>query len=184
MIIVFIGPPFSGKETQTNLLSNKLNIPVFSMGNLIRKAYKEKNKKIIKAYEEYSMKGKHLPILLKFDLLKKEIDKADNNFILDNFPANKEDLITFEIYLKERNLSIHKVFYLNILEDEMRKRFTIRGRKDDDFEVVKKRRDIQDRERTFVINYFKEMGILVEVNGKGDIEEIQEKIFLELNSSK
>jgi len=139
MIVIFIGPPFSGKETQTSLLSEKLNIPVFSMGALIRKAYEERNEEIVEAYEEYSMKGKHLPIQLKFNLLKKEMDKAGNSFILDNFPASKNDLEVFEIYLKENNLSVHKVFCLNISENEMKKRFTIRGRRDDDYEVVKKR---------------------------------------------
>lgn len=184
MIVIFIGPPFSGKETQTSLLSKKLNMPVFSMGALIRKAYKEKDEKIIKAYEEYSMKGRHLPISLKFDLLKKEMDKKDKNFILDNFPASKEDLNALEAYLKERNLFIHKVFYLSISEDEMKKRYVLRGRKDDDFEVVRKRREIQDKDRIPVIEYFKKMGILSEIYGEKSIEDVQQEIISKLNPSK
>lgn len=184
MIIIFIGPPFSGKETQTNLLSKELNIPVFSMGALIRKAYKEKDGKIVNAYKEYSMKGRHLPILLKFDLLKKELDKVGDNFILDNFPASKEDLAVFKDYLKEHGLSVYRVICLNISEEEMKKRFVVRGRKDDDFEIVKKRREIQDRDRVSVIEYFREMGILSTVNGEGSVEKVQKEILSELNSSK
>lgn len=184
MIVIFIGPPFSGKETQTSLLSKKLNIPVFSMGAFIRKAYEERNEEIIEAYEKYSMKGKHLPIQLKFNLLKKEMDKAKDNFILDNFPANRDDLEVFKAYLKENNLSVHKVFCLNISENEMRKRFIIRGRKDDNFEVVKKRREIQDKDRMAVIDYFKEIGILLNINGEKNIDEVQKDILSKLNFSK
>lgn len=159
-------------------------MPVFSMGALIRKAYREKDEKIIKAYEKYSMKGRHLPISLKFDLLKKEMDKKGKDFILDNFPASKEDLDTLEAYLRERNLFIHIVFYLNISENEMKKRYVLRGRKDDDFEVVKKRREIQDKDRIPVIEYFKKMGILFEIYGEKSIKDVQKEILSQLNASK
>lgn len=182
MIVIFIGPPFSGKGTQAQLLGEKLNLPVFSMGNLIREAYVEGDPKAKEGFEKYSMKGLHLPIGLKFHLLKKEMDQSENNFILDNFPANQEDLNTLLSYLSLHNSRVDKVFYISVSEEEMEKREASRGRRDDDPEVLKKRRRIQDSDRMAVIKYFRGKGILEEINGEQTIEEIEQQILEKLEA--
>ena len=78
MILVFLGPPYSGKGTQAKLLAKQLKIPVFSMGLLIREAYEKKDPKAVKGYEQYAMRGMHLPNKLKFHLLKEKLDKSCN----------------------------------------------------------------------------------------------------------
>lgn len=180
MIIIFIGPPFAGKDTQAKLLSTELSIPVFSMGAIIRESYENGDPRAVEGFEKYSMKGLHVPIDLKFGLLRNKIDTL-NSCILDNFPANQEDVVEFEKYLSERKLKVNKVFYLTISEEEMDKRLISRGRGDDDPQVVHKRRQIQDQEREFVVDYFRKQGILSEINGKGDIMEIHSKIMEELD---
>lgn len=176
MIIIFIGPPFSGKDTQTNLLSKELNLPVFSMGELIRKAVKAGDPKAIEGFEEYAMKGKHLPNSLKFYLLEQKMDEAKKGFILDNFPATKEDLEVLLSYLEKHKLKIDKAFNLWISEGEMKKRINERGRQDDDPQIISERRKNQDKDRMPVADYFKEKGILEEINGEGEIEEIHKEI--------
>jgi len=180
MIIIFTGPPFAGKDTQAKLLKEKLGLPVFSMGALIREAYDKKDPRAVEGFENYSMKGLHVPIDLKFGLLKDKLKSLDS-FILDNFPATAEDLGTFLKYLSERSLKIDDVFYLTLSEEEMAKRLIHRGRKDDDPEVVKKRREIQDEDRTVVLRYFKENGLLREINGERSIEEIHHQIMEAIN---
>ena len=175
MIIVFKGPPFAGKESQSKLLSEKYKIPVFSMGAIIRDAYKKKDPRAVEGFEKYSMKGLHVPIKLKFDLLKEKIN-AYSSFILDNFPANKEDLDALIKYFKKRSLKIDYVFYLNIDENEIFKRITRRERKDDDPKIIKKRIEIQEDERIPVLKYFKKKDILYEINGHGSVEEVFDRI--------
>lgn len=184
MIIVFFGPPFAGKGTQTNILGKKLGLPVFSMGAIIREEYKAGNPKAIEGFEKYSMKGLHLPIEFKFNLLKERLEKAPNGFILDHFPATQEDLDAFNNYLSSKGLHIERAFYLFISEEEMKKRVMVRGRADDDPEIIRKRREIQDKDRIPVISYFKDKGILEEVNAQRSIEEVQKDILnrLEKNS--
>ena len=126
MNIVFIGPPYAGKGTQTDLLSKRLRIPVYSMGALIREAYRKKDPNAIKGYENYSLKGKHLPTSLKFSFLKEKLDKSLNGFILDNFPATEEDLGVFNGYLNNNQKKIDKVIYLKISEKEMQNRMKSR----------------------------------------------------------
>lgn len=181
MIVVFIGPPFAGKGTQTQLLGRTLGLPVFSMGAIIREAYKAGNPLAVKGFKEYSMKGLHLPIALKFSLLKERLDKAQGGFILDNFPATQEDLDTFIAYLNKHRLKVDKVFNLNITEDSMQRRMKARGRPDDDLSIIKKRREVQDRDRSSVIDYFEDKGLLVEINGEKEIGAVHKEIMDQLD---
>ncbi len=183
MIIIFLGPPYAGKGTQTALLKEKLDLPVFSMGALIREARETGDESINEAYENYALKGLNVPTEIKFSLLKRKMLEAGNNFMLDNFPATKDDLDVFLQFLSENNLSVDKVIYLSIGDEEMMRRLTniSRGRADDKPEIVKSRRQIQDEDRKPVLDYFRSMGFLREVNGEGSIEEINRKIKEAIN---
>ncbi len=182
MILIFIGPPFAGKDTQTKLLSEKLHIPVFSMGAIIRAAYAKGDPRAVKGFEEYSMKGLHVPDDLKFPLLKEKMDSANGGFILDNFPGSQEDVTTFNTYAVQNKLTVDAVFLVNISEEEMYRRMTARGRKDDTKEIVMKRREIQDLDREAVISYYKEKGILHEINGEESVADVHAHIVSVINT--
>lgn len=183
MIIIFIGPPYAGKGTQGKLLSQKFgNIPIFSIGALIREAKDGGDGAFIRAYEKYSLKGLHVPTAIKFPLLKEKMDNAVDGFILDNFPATKDDLAMINDYLSKTNRKVNRVIYLLISEDEMKKRFenVFRGRKDDDPEIVAARREIQDQDRVPVLEFYKSRNLLSEIDGEGDVDKVHERISQEI----
>lgn len=177
MNIIFIGPPFAGKGTQAKILSEKLNIPVFSMGGIIREEYEKGNPKAVEGYENYTVKGHHVPNELKFGLLQERLELEKNGFIIDNYPATQEDLDTFMNYCAHNNITIDKVFAFNISENEMTHRIVPRGRADDNPEVVMTRRVVQDQDRIPVIEYFKKKDLLVEINGEQSIEDVHKQIM-------
>lgn len=177
-VYIFLGPPYSGKETQTTPLSRDLGIPVFSMGQLIREG-REQDPAIEDAFQQYTVRGLHIPTKVKFELLRKKMDEAQNGFILDNFPATHEDLEVFRAYCEEKNLDVSKVFYLHIDEEEMLNRFAAnphRGRLDDAKETLLVRSKVQGVDREPVLQYFRENGKLVEINGQQPIEAVSELI--------
>lgn len=181
-IYILIGPPLSGKETQGDLLELSLGgIPRFSMGHLIRAA-RTTDPKFEQAYQEYSMQGKHLPNDIKFPLMVEKMDQAlGTGFILDNFPGTAEDVSYLEQYLQDKQLKIQSVISLSVSEDEMRKRFEVarekRGRADDTFQNVHDRREIQDMDRVAVLDHYKNLGLLSEINGEDTVEEVHDKII-------
>lgn len=177
MILIFLGPPYSGKGTQAELLSKQLKIPVFSMGLLIREAYEKKDPKAVKGYEQYAMRGMHLPNKLKFHLLKEKLDENKGNFILDNYPATQEDLEVFLNYISTHSLQVDKVFYISISVEDMKKRIINRRRKDDKLEIILKRREEQDKDRLPVLTYFNSKGLLEEIKGEGSIKEVHGRIM-------
>jgi adenylate kinase len=179
MIIILIGPPFAGKDTQAKLLSKEVNLPVFSMGAIIREAYEKRDPRAVEGFENYSLKGKHVPIKLKFDLMRDRMESSQDGFILDNFPATSEDLEAFNNYLLEKNLKVNHVVYLTI--SEMDRRMIHRGRGDDNPEIVHTRRRVQDEDRKAVIEYYRNNNLLVEIDGSGSIEEVHGKIKEAIN---
>lgn len=187
-IYVLIGPPLSGKETQGELLEESLGgISRFSMGHLIREA-RTIDPKFEKAYQDYSMQGKHLPNEIKFPLMIAKMDGAtENGFILDNFPATDEDVKYLEEYLQGKDLRIKRVISIYVSEDEMRKRFEVakerRGRADDTFENVHERREIQDRDRKGVLDHYRDLGLLSEVNGEQEVEKVHSDIMNAINEN-
>lgn len=176
-IYIFLGPPYSGKETQTIPLGLELGIPVFSMGQLIREA--RQDPKIEEAFQQYTLKGLHVPIDIKFGLLASKMEEANNGFILDNFPGSTEDLEAFNRYMDRNQLEVTRVFYLKIDENEIMNRFAAnphRGRADDSQETLLIRSKIQGNDREPVLQYYKEKGKLVEINGALSREAVYQEI--------
>ena len=151
------------------------------MGALIREGNRLGNPEAVEGYQNYVIKGLHVPNNLKFDLLKQKLDENKSGFILDNYPAMQEDLDTLNNYLSANNLKVDKVFFVNISVEEMKKRMVQRGREDDKPEIVYIRREGQDKERIPVLDFFRGQGVLLEVNGEGSIEEVQNRILEALN---
>lgn len=177
MIIILTGPPFAGKDTQAKILTQKLGLPVFSMGQIIRDAYAAGNPKAVEGFEQYSMKGLHVPNTLKFDLLREKLDEDTTGYILDNYPATQEDLDTYLAYLQEKGQKVDCVIYLTISQETMLSRMTSRGRADDTEEIVLKRRENQDKDRESVIAYFLAQGVLEEIDGENEIDDITKEVL-------
>jgi adenylate kinase len=69
-----------------------------------------------------------------------------------------------------------------ILLERMKKRAEIEGRSDDTPEVIAKRLDVYEKETAPLLKAYEERGLLVTVNGVGDIEEIAQSIFDKLDA--
>src|SRR3990167_294624 len=86
MRLVFIGPQGSGKGTQAQIVSEVLNVPHISTGDLLRNAEGELKKQI----DSYINQGQLIPDELMIKILKERISNKDckKGFILDGFPRN------------------------------------------------------------------------------------------------
>ena len=89
MIIIFIGPPASGKGTQGTLISGMFKLPYLSTGNLLRSASKgsgEDNDTL----RETIASGKLVTSELLNRLAFKELHKEEyrRGFVLDGYPRN------------------------------------------------------------------------------------------------
>lgn len=97
--IILIGPPGSGKGTQSQFISGKYNIPQISTGNILRSEIYSKTptgKKIKKLIDT----GKLINDNIIINLIKKILNKKKykNNFLLDGFPRTMEQAICMKNY--------------------------------------------------------------------------------------
>lgn len=100
--LVFLGPPASGKGTQTSRLSQELNFPHVDTGSLLRKALAEGTPDGLTA-KSYIEKGQLVPVEIVASIIKTRLKETDcaNGFILDGFPRSTEQAEMLGEMLKE-----------------------------------------------------------------------------------
>lgn len=125
---IILGPQGSGKGTQARLLSEKLNAPIISMGEISRKS-RERNNEIGKTARYYYDKGMLFPTELIGKLLEKELEKMNlsKTIIFEGVPRNLKQVEVFNEILKKLKIPQPIMIYLNISKETGFKR--INGRK-------------------------------------------------------
>ena len=87
MNLILIGAPGAGKGTQAEIVCDKLGIPTVSTGNIIRAAVKEGTEMGVKA-KSYIDSGALVPDDVIIGIIKERLAEPDcqNGFILDGVP--------------------------------------------------------------------------------------------------
>lgn len=87
MRILLMGPPGAGKGTQAEKLTEILNIPHISTGDMFRKAIKDQTD-LGKQAKSFMDKGELVPDEVTVGIVKDRIKEEDckNGFLLDGFP--------------------------------------------------------------------------------------------------
>lgn len=120
MIFIMLGAPGTGKGTVASILSEKMNIPQISTGDIFRKHIKEKTELGILA-DEYISKGQLVPDEVTVNLVKSRLEEPDaqNGVILDGFPRTVKQAEELEKVLKEKQTKLDMVINLVTPEDEI-----------------------------------------------------------------
>ena len=102
MNLILLGAPGAGKGTQAEIISEKLNIPQISTGNILRAAVKNGTECGLQA-KSYMDKGALVPDEVVIGILKDRIaeDDCKNGYILDGFPRTIPQAEVLENALNE-----------------------------------------------------------------------------------
>lgn len=178
MKIILIGIQGSGKSTQGNLLSDKLGIEYLSSGHIFRQMAKEKT--ILGRYMKETLNAgalvsdeKTIPIIEEY-LAKPEYAKG---YILDGFPRTTRQAEDF-------SNGVDKVIYLKVSDKEALWRLSGRVeegvREDNTLAAIRKRIQLFHDLTEPVIDFYRQKGLLVEIDGEQDIETINAEILAKL----
>jgi len=127
MRLILLGPPGSGKGTQSKLLVGRYNVPNVSTGDILRENITKDTELgvLAKSFMEH---GKLVPddVILGMveDILNQ--DYVASGFIFDGFPRTIPQAEGFDLLLSKRNLSIDFVINFEVLEDEVVARLSSR----------------------------------------------------------
>ncbi len=194
MKIIFLGPPGAGKGTQAQILSRKFKIPHLSIGQLLRLEYEKKTKDGLRGEKYWGERGINVPTVISFAILKKYLHKP-NGFILDNFPRTISNLNALTQYLSKNKMKIDFVFHLKVDKNESCARLRKRGQEDekklgfkriDEKEALIKIRWQEGylKDISLILSYFKNAGVLHNLDGKKSIEKVNKNIIDIINNKK
>lgn len=170
MKILLIGPQGSGKSTQAEVLAKKLGLPKITVGDLFRQISTletEEGERIKQILDS----GQLVDDQTTAEMVKKRLTEEDmkKGFVMDGYPRTMEQLSLF-------NPNFDKVIYLDVPKDVVVERLMQRGRTDDTLELINKRLDLYYQQTQPLLDFFKNKGILIEVDGTGSIERVEEEI--------
>jgi adenylate kinase len=189
--IVLFGPPGSGKGTQAQNLIEKFNLKQISTGDLFRFNMKN-DTELGKLAKSYIDKGELVPDQVTTDMLIDEIRKPSDaaGFIFDGYPRTAVQTEALENIVKEElndniDICLSLVVEDAILVERLLKRGEISGRSDDsNVEIIENRIKEYYAKTAEVAELYKQQGKYVEINGVGEINEISEKLFAEVEKVK
>ena len=189
--IVLFGPPGSGKGTQAQNLIQKFNLKQISTGDLFRHNIKNETE-LGKLAKSYMDKGELVPDQVTIDMLIDELKKPTDakGFIFDGFPRTAfqtealEDIVK-DVLNDQIDICLSLVVEDEILVKRLLERGKTSGRSDDaDENIIRNRIKEYYTKTAEVAELYKKQGKYVEVNGVGEIEEIAEKLYAEVEKIK
>ena len=173
--LLFLGPPGAGKGTQAALLSEANSYLHLSTGELLRKEI-DLGTQLGKQVKNIINKGELVNDELVLEIVKKNLERDNNGWILDGYPRNLSQVRSLNDVLVKINQPLEIVFYLDIPDEVLIKRLLMRGRKDDNEETIITRLKIYKETTEPLIKYYKKLSLLEYINANGDLKTISADI--------
>ena len=198
MKLILLGAPGAGKGTQAEIISQKLNIPTISTGNILRAAVANGTPVGLKA-KEYMDAGKLVPDDVIIGVISERLAEPDcqKGYILDGVPRT----IAQAEALEKAGIQFDAVVSIEISDEEIERRMTgrrtcvncgatyhmvaappkqegvcdkcgqaLQQRKDDKPETVKARLATYHKETEPLKDFYAQRGVLKSIQNQPTIE--------------
>jgi len=181
MRLIFLGPPGSGKGTQAKLLAERLGVPAISTGDMLRDAVR-RGTPLGRRAQAIMEAGELVPDDLVISLVRERtaVPDARNGFLLDGFPRTIEQAKALERILEGNAASVDGVINLLVPEGTLVERLlgraALEGRSDDRRETVAERLRVYREKTAPLVEYYRGLGLLYDVDGSGSVEEVAGRI--------
>lgn len=183
MRLILLGPPGAGKGTQALRLVAKYGIVQLSTGDMLRAAVKAGTPIGLQA-KEIMASGGLVPDDVVVGIVGQRIEQPDarKGFILDGFPRTVPQARALDRILADRSIGLDAVIELRVDEDALVRRIETRIaemkergeplREDDSAEVLHKRLSAYREQTAPLIAYYRQLGVLLTVDGMAPIADV------------
>jgi adenylate kinase len=177
-----MGPPGAGKGTQAKFVAEHFKIPAISTGDIFRANVSEGTELGIEA-KRYMDAGDYVPDELTNKMVRNRIDEpdAEPGFLLDGYPRTLAQVEELDGMIKFTGHQLDAAVVLTVDPDEIVQRLVqraqVEGRTDDTEDVVRRRQEVYAEQTEPLIDVYRQRGILVEVDGMGEVDEVTNRIF-------
>lgn len=185
--MLLVGPPGAGKGTQATQLSEAYGIPAISTGDIFRANVRDETPLGVEA-KGFMDRGEYVPDSLTNALVADRLDADDcePGFLLDGYPRTVDQVRALDEVLASQGNTLDVVVELvadpDVVVDRILKRALDSGRSDDaDETIIRSRLALYARETAPLIDVYGSRGILVSVDGIGEITAVTQRIRDALN---
>jgi adenylate kinase len=182
MRLVLMGPPGAGKSTQARFVAEHFKIPAISTGDIFRANVSEGTPLGVEA-KRFMDAGEYVPDEVTNLMVRNRIDEpdAERGFLLDGYPRTLAQVEELDGMIAFTGHRLDAAVALAVDEDEIVRRLLQRaqleGRADDTEDVIRRRHEVYAEQTAPLIEVYRDRGILVEVDGLGDADEVTKRIF-------
>ena len=179
--LLIMGPPGAGKGTQAVGLAERIGGAHISTGDIFRDNVAD-GTDLGKTAQRYMEAGKYVPDEVTNAMMRDRLAQPDaESFVLDGYPRTADQVDELDSILSDMGAKLDAAVLLVVNDREelvqrMIKRAETSGRADDTEEVIRHRQDVYDQETATLVPIYRERGLLREVDGIGDIDEIADRI--------
>ncbi|EGD41978.1 adenylate kinase [Nocardioides sp. WG-D5] len=186
MRLIIMGPPGAGKGTQAKFIAEHFGIPAISTGDIFRANVSQGTPLGIEA-ASYMDKGEYVPDSVTNLMVRNRIDEPDaaKGFLLDGYPRTLAQVEELDGMIKFTGHALDAVVVLTVDKDEIVQRLLQRaeleGRADDTEDVIRRRQEVYLEETAPLIEVYKGRGLVHEIDGMGEVDDVTKRIFDELD---
>jgi adenylate kinase len=181
-ILVLMGPPGSGKGTQAQVLAERLGIPAISTGDIFRANVADRTDLGNRA-QDFVDAGEYVPDQLTNQMVRERLAAKDtrHGFVLDGYPRTLDQVEVLDEILANQDRKLDAVVVLDVDPDHLVQRLLHRAelehRSDDTEDVIRRRLQVYDEQTHPLIKVYDERGLVVPVDGTGEIDEVTARIL-------
>jgi adenylate kinase len=179
--LLLLGPPGAGKGTQAQRLVVRLGIPQIATGDMLRAAVAA-GTPVGREAKSFMEAGKLVPDEVVIGVAEERLSQPDarQGFILDGFPRTVGQAEALDRMLPKLGVSLERCVALAVDPDRLLgrllKRAEIEGRVDDNEAAIRERMREYQAKTPPLLDYYRQRGVLREVDGVGTMDEVAERI--------
>lgn len=183
--LIILGPPGAGKGTQAARIADRLSIPAISTGDIFRANIKGETPLGLQV-KEILASGGYVSDEITNAIVEDRLAQDDcaSGFLLDGYPRTLAQVEALDAMLGAHGAALDAVLELTVDEDavvdRLLKRAEVEGRADDTEEVIRERMAIYHRETAPLAEVYGGRGLLVQIDGMGEVDEVTERVLATL----
>ena len=169
-----MGPPGAGKGTQARFVADHFGVPAISTGDIFRANVSQGTPLGVEA-KRYMDAGEYVPDEVTNHMVRNRIDEVDAapGFLLDGYPRTLAQVTELDGMIGFTGHQLDAVVVLTVDPEELVQRLLQRAQTDG--------RADDTEETEPLIGVYRERGILIEVDGMGEVDEVTARIFAALD---
>lgn len=180
--MVLLGAPGAGKGTQAARIAERLSIPAISTGDIFR-SHAARGTELGAQAAQYMDRGEYVPDSITNAMVAERLSRPDcrQGFLLDGYPRTQDQVGELDAMLAAHGQALDVAVEITAETEavvaRLLKRAGEQGRADDTEPVIRRRLEVYTESTEPLVAHYSQRGLLVRVDGMGQIDEVTERLM-------